>query len=161
MPSWQDYLRPCFACAGSGPDLYLSAGNSILGLRWPGTSPNDYEAACARCELHIALNDETRALVLHHLRYDKRDQGSHGRALRSDIPSLGVLANDRLEPCPALPDVSNLKYMDMPATIVFWRPSEETVCRHRHPLFSADLGLSIFSLTVDALHALYIGAMNK
>jgi hypothetical protein len=120
---------PCFACAKGAVQIYISAGNSKSGLRWPGTSPNDYEAACARCELHIALNDETRALVLHHLRYDKRDQGSHGRALRSDIPSLGLLANDRIEPCPALPDVSKLENMEMLATIVVWRPSEETVCR--------------------------------
>ena len=51
--------------------------------------------------------------------------------------------------------------LEIPATVVFWRPSEEIVCRHRRPLFSAALGLSIFSLTIDALHALYLGVMNK
>lgn len=161
MPNWNDGLRPCFSCAGSGADLFVSHGNNILELRWPSTTAANYEAACVRCERLVTLTDETKALVLQYLRYDKRDSGSHGRALTQNIPSLGLLANDRLEPSPALPNVAGLEELQMPATVTFWRPSEESICRHRNPLFCARIGLSVVSLTVDTLHALYLGVMNR
>ena len=71
------------------------------------------------------------------------------------------MADDRLEPSPELPDISKLEDLEMPATVLFWRSSEESLCRHRHPLFCADIGLNVTSLTVDTLHALYLGVMNK
>jgi len=161
LPTWHDGLRPCFSCAGSGPDLFASHGNNILALKWPSTSAADYDAACARCERLVTLSDETKALVLQYLRYDKRDSGSHGQSLTQHIPSLGLLANDRLEPSSVLPDISDLEHLQMPATVTFWRPSEENICRHRNPLFCEAIGLSVVSLTVDVLHALYLGVMNR
>jgi hypothetical protein len=48
-----------------------------------------------------------------------------------------------------------------PHPVVFWRSSREVVARHRNPLFTKELGMSINrSLTVDVLHAVYLGVLN-
>jgi len=163
LPMWSDGLRPCYECAASGSDMYVAHGNSVLGLRWPCNTDDDYDRACDRCEVVVRLTGATKALVLECLRYDKRDSGAHGRALSRDIEALGLRANDRLEPSAVLPDVSKLADLETPATVVFWRCSEETLTRHRNPLFkdSAVTGLRFTSLTTDLLHALYLGVMNR
>jgi hypothetical protein len=163
LPVWSDGIRPCYECAGSGEDLYTPHGNTVLGLRWPTTTDDDYHQACDRCEVRVRLTPATKAMVLQHLRYDKRDDGAHGRAIVQDIEALGLRANDRLEPSSSLPDVSKLEDLHVPATVTFWRSREESVTRHRNPLFvgTAVTGLGLSSLTVDLLHALYLGVMNR
>jgi hypothetical protein len=113
--------------------------------------------------VRVLLTAATKAMVLQHLRYDKRDDGAHGRAIVQDIEALGLRANDRLEPSSSLPDVSKLEDLHVPATVTFWRSREESLTRHRNPLFvsTAVTGLGLSSLTVDLLHALYLGVMNR
>ena len=42
-----------------------------------------------------------------------------------------------------------------------WRPSEESLARHRNPLFNDELGLlPQRSLVADTLHCLYLGVMQ-
>ncbi len=163
LPVWADGIRPCYECAGSGEDLYTPHGNSVLGLRWTTNTDADYHRACERCEVQVRLTAATKATVLQYLRYDKRNDGSHGRALVQDIEVLGLRANDRLEPSSVLSDVSKLEDLPVPATVTFWRSREESITRHRNPLFasSAITGLGLSSLTVDLLHALYLGVMNR
>jgi hypothetical protein len=163
LPQWSDGMRPCYECVGVGADLYTSHGNSVLGLRWVTNTDDDYHRACDRCEVHVRLTAATKAMVLQYLRYDKRDDGAHGRAIVKDIELLGLRANDRLEPSSVLPDVSKLEDLVVPATVTFWRSREESITRHRNPMFcsSTVTGLGLSSLTVDLLHAVYLGVMNR
>ena len=161
FPTWQDSLRPCFECAAFGPDMFECVGHSVASLHWTCNSDDDYERACVRCEIRLDLDAIAKATVLALLRPDKRKDGSHGLALTCDIPTLGLLANDRLEPCPTLQDAHALADAPVPVAVVFWRVSNETLTRHRNPLFCDEIGLSPKrSLTVDMLHANNLGVMN-
>jgi hypothetical protein len=162
FPAWNDTLRPCFECVAFGIDMYCSAGNSIHGLRWRPNEDGDYEQACARCEIHVALTTESEKLpILQRLRYDKSDAGSHGRVLSQSLPTLNLEVGDRLEPSCTLPDVGDLENLALPAVIIFWRKSLDTLTRHRNPLFNDATGLSPKrSMTIDTLHALYLGVLN-
>jgi hypothetical protein len=94
------------------------------------------------------------------LRWDKRKDGSHGRALTIDFPALGLPAGDRLEPCRALMDVGKFEDVDQfPFTCTFWRPSAETRVRHRNPLMDGSIGVSHDATCPDKLHCLYLGPM--
>ena len=72
-----------------------------------------------------------------------------------------LLANDRLEPSPGLPDVGRLEDVtEFPLSVIFWRGSEETLSRHRNPLFDRQLGVTPRkSVVMDALHAIFLGVL--
>jgi hypothetical protein len=163
FPTWRDGIRPCFECNAFGENLYDTLSHSCDALNWRCNEDADYDATCSRCELPVRLRDEAaRQMVLRVLRPDKRTNGSQGLALASDLPSLGLVANDRLEPSAGLPDVHALDVVALPADVIFWRPSLESLARHRNPLFCNLLGMSPKrSLTIDALHALYLGVMKS
>jgi hypothetical protein len=162
FPSWQDGLRPCFQCPAFGADMFSALGHTCVALAWLQNDEGEYEAACQRCEVRVRLDADSKAIVLALLRPDKRkDRGAHGLALVAPVPALGLHADDRLEPSPNLPDVGALADADVPIDVVFWRTAEETLTRHRNPLFCTDLGLSPkHSLTIDELHANNLGVMN-
>ena len=140
--------------------MYSVSGCSPLGLRWPCNDDFEYDRACARCEVHVRIPDEaTKKLIV--LRYDKRSSGSRGRAVVMDVPALGLKANDRLEPSTELADIGLFEEAHCPINLIFWRVSEETAARHRNPMFANAIGLSPNRcLTVDLLHALYLGVMK-
>ena len=49
---------------------------------WTLTTDQAYVDACARCEIRIVLlNAEAHARIKALLRFDRRDKGSHGRAM--------------------------------------------------------------------------------
>ena len=161
FPSWQDAVRPCFGCCTSGDEMYIPHGNSPMTLRWVCNSVGDYAVACARCEIIVHLNQRTKALVVAQLRYDKRSTGSRGRCLAGPVPTLGLLAGDRLGPCAALPNVGALETFAVPATVTFWRCSEETITRHRNPLFGGIASICpTRNLTIDVLHCLHLGVLK-
>jgi hypothetical protein len=137
---------------------------SILRLRWALNEAGEYDEACRRCEVLVTFRSQARKdLIMQSLRYDKRDGGSHGRALTQHIDVFSLKAGDRLEPSDALRDISKFEELHTPVTVVFWRPSEESMTRHRNPLFADPevTGVSLRSVTVDILHALYLGVLNK
>ena len=142
--------------------MYLAMGNSCEGLRWPLTTDAEYDAACARCEIVVVINtDGQRRALLRVLRYDKRPDGARGRALTQDLNDFHppLRENDRLEPGGALRQVGDLEDVGLPAQLIFWRSSNETIARHRCPLLCAEeLGLTpTRALTVDALHTASLG----
>ena len=162
FPTWADSLRPCYVCSGFGSDLYVATGNTKESVRWRTNQIDEYDAACTRCELRVLVRTVAdRDLIVARLRYDKRSSGAHGRALCADIPALFLRADDRLEPGESLPDVANLETLEPPVTLLFWRPSEEAISRHRNPIFDGALGtLPARSMTVDTLHTIHLGVMN-
>ena len=166
FPSWSDSLRPCFQRVAFGDDMFTTEGNTSRGLVWRVNQAEDYLAACLRCEVPVRLNARTRAICLERLRFDRRAGGSRGLSLTHPIPELGLRAGDRLEPSEHLPDVALLADAPLGADgylpVVFWRTSEETLCRHRNPLFTAELGLlPSVCLTIDTMHCLYLGVFKK
>ena len=162
FPSWNDGLRPCFECSAFGAALYVALGNSLVGLRWGDSADDEYFDACERCEhrVHIA----TRAMLTYvaaRLKYDKRLGGARGRALAHDVPELGLRMSDRLEPSVELRGVALFEDLQPPCAVVFWRHADESLARHRSPLFEANVGVAPRrSLTVDTLHCLYLGVIN-
>jgi hypothetical protein len=108
------------------------------------------------------VDEATRQGVIRVLRPDKREHGSHGLALVTALPTLGLEANDRLEPSDDLPDVFALETATLPCNVMFWRRSDDSVARHRNPLFCPELGLTPNQcLTTDTLHAMYFGPMKS
>ena len=109
-----------------------------------------YDAGCNACACRGQIPDRlVHARVLGCLWYGKRKGGGRGRVLRHDLPELGLLAGDRLEPLPALPDISAFDRMQaFPTELTFWHPASETIARHRNPLFCADVGAGIYCTTM-------------
>ena len=167
LPTWQDAARPCYCCnAPGGDELHSHEGAGKHSFPHRENIEGDYFAACDRCEIVIWMSEEDRQLVLHEgvLRYDRRPSGSHGRTLQHDVPSLNLMRDDRLEPSPELADVGKFETIDLssPVRIVWWRPSRESLARHRNPLFSMALGVTVWrSLTPDTLHVLYLGVFHS
>jgi hypothetical protein len=164
LPTWADALRPCFCCNAFLDNLFATTGMTKDALTWVINNDNDYFLAASRCEHTVSLrsNQDVQAL-LGSLKYDKRKQGARGRALVRSIVVNGVFlkTNDRLEPSVELPDIGELENLArFPISIIFWRSQDETLTRHRNPLFDADLGVTPKkSLVVDVLHAFFLGIL--
>ena len=81
--------------------------------------------------------------------------------LPGQINGRQLRRNDRLEPSRAFPDVGKLDCVDsFPLEIVFWRPSQETLTRHRNPLFDREIGITPKqSLVADLLHTFFLGIL--
>lgn len=161
FPSWKHSLFPCVWCTCDAESMYDWEGTSPTSVPWDPVRPQDYEAACARCERFVTVaTEDQRNRILELLRYDKRPNGSRGRALKGAIPELGLASGDRLEPSAACEDVALFDTISLPCTVVFWRPSLDTVTRHRNPLFQPGTGVTVASLRVDPLHCLYLGVFQ-
>jgi hypothetical protein len=163
FPTWQDSLRPCYKCNAYGVCMHHHGGAAHAGvLPWRVNGPDDYETGCQRCENHVVLNRDTHADIESLLHYDKRSSGSHGLALTQDYPALCLKEGDRLEVTSSFLDTSRFGDVEcFPAPFVFWRPSMESITRHRNPVFGVPGVLPTRSLIVDALHALYLGQMKS
>jgi len=135
-PTWASNLRPCLCCSGFGDGLFDVTGVGPTQLPWWENTDAEYDEACSRCEHLVVLSPAQHETVKGHLVFDKRTSGAraaHGRALKQDIAELGLLSGDRLEPTTWLRDVgddfNNISVFPYP--VVFWRPSDATLCTHR------------------------------
>ena len=163
FPTWKSSTRPCFLCAGSGPELYHPRGVSLHECPWPLNTDDDYEAAISRCEIWVTLSAEDHSRVRRALHYDRRPNGSHGRCLTKPLADLGLDTGDRLEPFPGLLDIGDGfdLLQGFPREVLFWRPRNLTVCTHRCPLFGRDFGVTpVSSIALDTLHTLNLGVMQ-
>ena len=166
FPSWATIADPCPLCFCTKHDWDRITGLSPVSLPWPIKTFADYQAACASCERWVTL---TTMSLLYRVRaalaYDKRKctEASRGRALTIDIPELGLVKGDRLEPHPNMPDVGVIDgFKTAPVTLLFWRRKEETQARHRNPLFDADLGITPEEILVpDWLHCFSLGVYKR
>jgi hypothetical protein len=137
----------------------------MASLRWDLNEETDYDSACQRCELHVTIaTDAEKTMLFDRLRPDKRDNGARGLALVSDLPPLAcgvvLLADDRLEPSEGFQDYARVYDTPPPFTVTFWRPSQESLARHRNPLVWEGTGLTPKrSITTDPLHCFYLGVL--
>lgn len=161
LPTWRHNLYPCLWCQCERASMFSFGELEEDDCPWQLNTHADYEAACRRCEITVVVRTEAeRAAIASALFWDRRQYGSRGRALKRAVPSHGLQAGDRLEPSAGLPDVAGFDDLALPGTVVFWRPSQETLTRHRNPLFDDSIGLNIQSLRVDSLHCLYLGVIQ-
>ena len=164
FPSWKSAMRPCFSCNCTLWDMFQLLGVGPFNSPHRSNSDIDYFTGCARCERVVQIpNESTHAGICKLLAYDKRDNGSRGLAMTEDFAQCGLRSGDRVEPTSSLPDIG--MFFDIrvfPASVVFWRPSEEYISKHRNPLFDQSLGISpCRCMTADILHILYLGIMTR
>ena len=163
FPLWNSVLDPCIWCETNRDLMYtiqgLSVGQSPFGAKTPAT----YDAACGRCEIRVRLHtpadlNEVRLALF----YDKRKHGNRGRCLNKHIDRLGLRVGDRLEPhLPGLSDVGNFELLQTPCEVLFWRCQNETAARHRNPMFNSNVGCDIDALTVDVMHCMHLGVIQR
>ena len=162
FPTWKSLAAPCFCCNGHTDNLYDFLRINALSLPWQEHKQEDYEHACQLCERWVVI--ETTAMhahILGVLRYDKRAYGFHGRALCNNIPSLGMLIGDRLEPSPSLLDIAEFDLISrFPCEVLFWRTTVETLVHHRCPLFNIAIGVTTLMICIDTLHTLHLGVIK-
>ena len=164
LPTWADGLRPCPCCSSDAEGMYRFRGVSVGDLGPHRVNRDeDYEDACRRCEVLVVLSKEQRDRLLPLLLYDSRPGGARGKALRAPFAELGLKSGDKLEPSDALHDVGRLEQVaSFPFPVVFWRPSEEGIAKHRCPLFAPSFGLAPSrALALDILHTLHLGVANS
>eukprot|EP00969_Alexandrium_andersonii_P332226 14682179-Alexandrium_andersonii.AAC.1 len=110
FPTWASSSSPCLFCKATAAELYQTRGFSIRASCCEHTTMQDYEQACAACEVWVDINTVAQKMsILHVLHYDKRPAGAGGRALTTHLPSLGLRAGDRLEPQAVLRDVGSFQ----------------------------------------------------
>jgi hypothetical protein len=136
----------------------------VISSPWRDNQDKDYSEACSKCEVKVRVTKAWVQRLKPLLKYDKRAAGACGRALTKDVPGLGLLEGDRLEPSDALADVG--RFEDLcpedgdSVEVTFWRRSEETICMHRVPLWDEQLCITPSRvLCMDLLHTLYLGVM--
>ena len=162
VPSWSSTNHPCPMCRIPQSELrqndFLNPGS----FSWQAIIAYDYEAACDQAELVVVLDAELHKRVSTRLSPDFRKDGMRGLVLVEDIEECGLVAGDRLEPSPTLPDTGTFGSLEVfPVEVVFWRRGQETITMRRNPLFAPSIGVSIESFLVDVLHSLYLGTLKS
>jgi hypothetical protein len=170
FPSWASKDFPCLFCDTTLTKMFGFRGISLLELPWKEHDSNRYFEACAHCELEVIIPDLDKLVALRSaLHYDKRKHGFGGRAFVDDkVPTIisnkGPLQRgDRLEPSPYMSDVGLLdKVNTFPIILIFWRTFNETVCKHRNPIFDEELGIEPQrTLAIDPLHDIHLGVLQR
>ena len=160
FPTWKSKTYPCRSCQTCGDTMYNFAGCSPAGLVWQRTTHEDVLEAIRLCEIVLTLNSKEQKMVEKLLVSDKRDDGARGRALSDNLPCLGLLKGDRLEPSPEVPDPHGFRFLQAPIRATFWRRSAESLVRHRNPLWSVP-GYTCRTQAYDILHLLYLGVVGQ
>lgn len=162
FPTWADNRRPCLRCSCHSDTLWDWSGSSLLGLRYPETTQTECDKACDACERWVTIGSAAALQrFVSNLKFDKRKTGSKGRALVASMPEYGLESGDRLEPHPLCCDVASVDNISVfPARILCWKPSAETVTRHRCPLFNEFTGITCEHISVDVMHTLHLGVLQ-
>ncbi len=151
FPSWNTILYPCLFCKTTMANLYDA---SALDASRPlsVTTHADYDRSCTACEVWVNFEDlATFNAAKTQLSYDKRADGSRGRALLQDVRTADDLLrrSDRLEPTPGLVDVGLIEQLELQTQVCFWRKTSETRTRHRNPLVNPHIGITLERLAID------------
>ena len=97
FPNWTPGLRPYLFCTGSTDSWFTTGGLDSQKCPFHLNSHEDYETACATCEIVVLVDSPAHARILPLLAYDNRASGCHARCLLKDISELNLKTDDRLE----------------------------------------------------------------
>jgi len=164
FPTTKDGNHPCILCHATQAELMDFAGVTSDACSKPLKTRAELEAATRACEFKVVVNRELYLLLRASLDYDQREDGYRGRYLRWNMKSLGLKKGDRLEPSPTLPNIGEgFDTIDeFPCTILFWRRSKETLCRHRNPLFAPETGIDPYDvICIDGMHTNSEGTVQQ
>ena len=159
-PSWGTLEHPCPLCQCPSEFLLRQDGYDALSWPWPDKSWEPYNRACNMCEIKRTFTTDAQLRkVRATLSYDRRKDGNRGRCLDADMPEFGLLKGDRVEPSATMPDCcEGLDSSTAPATLIFWRRSNEGMTRHRNPVFGPETGVDPYMvLAIDGLHCCSLG----
>ena len=68
---------------------------------------------------------------------------------------------DRLEPSLCVMDVASIDARTPPLDLVFWRTTNETITKHRNPIFDDAIATSpAETLGIDWLHSISLGVLQ-
>ena len=170
--------NPCQFCELSKGEIHSLDHllGSPGGPPWPLRSASDYEAAVGMCEITVSLEspEDLKKLsrALKWLKPDggKRTAGIRTRGLTRDLAIGGanLRAGDRLEPSEVVADIGDLRGIECPCELKFWRtrigidghPMDSI--NHRNPIFARDLGIDpTTSLAIDSMHCVYLGLIQR
>ena len=98
LANWSDAIRPCFKCNAPRQSFMDASEAGPLNFLARENREGDYRAACLRCERWVTISAAQHSTLVGLLVCDRRADGNHGRTLLRDVPKLGLLARDRLEP---------------------------------------------------------------
>ena len=158
LANWATKDYPCFLCDATKATMHSYKGLSTDCFPFKLVTSDDYNKSCANCEHTVVLTKRQHGIVKSNLEYDKRAAGSRGRIVKVNLPEVGLLAKDRLEPSGFVTDVAVYESIDtFPTTTTWWRRSEETFSRHRNPVLSDTVGVNFETFALDLLHTLYQG----
>jgi hypothetical protein len=169
FPTWSSFHSPCFLCDCTKKTMYRFEDVSLENSSW-NAKPNTYDEECAKHEVRVLVateSDRLKILTEGGLYSKKAKSKIFGRVLRHDIPSLGLLANDRLEPSREIQHLSLFDSQPLPFYATFWRVRYDARNRsigwvnRRCPLFCEALGTTPSSvLHLDTLHCVYLGVFS-
>jgi hypothetical protein len=142
LASWSSLAAPCPFCIANNDNLHDMKGLSPVHFPHELMTAQRYEDHCAAAELRVWLTHEDHLKVARALFFDLKPNGARGRALKHDIPELGLNMHDRLEPSPLLPDVLQVEEMSLPGHATFWRRSGTQRVHRRLPLIDATIGIA-------------------
>ena len=156
---WSHTHQPCCLCTASRAELY----EHMEDPNWIAKDSLDYDSACSACEVFSGLlSKKNWKYVANRLEIDVRSKGKQGLCLTEDIPALGLVKGDRVEPSQTMEDAHAILHRNTPVRIVFWRTSAETITKHRNCFFSKALGTDVqSSLAIDAMHTLALGVFAQ
>ena len=158
---WGHEIFPCYCCdvtKAALKQITSYEGVDLDGGDWNIYTQDDYLEDVFRCKMVVLIATEhLRDLVFGALRYRK---SFLGRGLRKDVPPLGLIKGDRLEPTQTMPDVGLFQFMRPPFQAVFWRMYDNDRVLHESPLFRVP-GLSTETHGADALHCWHLGPVLK
>ena len=61
FPTWQDSLRPCMECNCHLGNMHSYSECSFDAMPWEVNGHGDYEAACARCEIAVMVDEHRKS----------------------------------------------------------------------------------------------------
>ena len=103
FPTWNSVNHPCTDCWADRDTIYRPQPAGSLELQFRETTHEEYERACARAEVKVVVHEWQTFLYLRSsLGLDGRIKAGKGRHMKRDMPALGLLSGDRLEPSDAL-----------------------------------------------------------
>ncbi len=157
--SWASVLHPCLLCKATKTDWGRLGLFSTVDEPFEAITAAEYEHACSHSETNFRAADRIARVRIQGTLSDDHEIG--GRVLRTDSKET-LKKGDRLEPGDDLWFLSEFDTKPLPFTVCFWRPVRETIVRHRCPLMSASLGISLHTFALDVSHTLYlIGCMRS